>query len=125
MLLLIFAFVSVNMIVLVLVRICVSVHSYRYELIFVLVKVSLLVLTNIFTCCTDVNLNFCSSICMYNSTGRILRILEFCIPNSELQVPSSEVRFSDFRMHKFTEFPGLRFLDSRRSEFQISRFADF
>ena len=72
---------------------------------------ALLVMTNMPTCCVDVDTNLRITISIYNGTGRFLRISDFCIQNSErseLQVPISDFRISerlDFQMF------GLWFLD--------------
>ena len=52
-------------------------------------------MTNISTCCIDVDTNLCIIISIYNGTGRFLRISDFCIPNSELRVPMSDFRISE------------------------------
>ena len=52
-------------------------------------------MTNISTCCIDVDTNLRIVISIYNCTGRFLRISDFCIPNSELRVPMSDFRSSE------------------------------
>ena len=52
-------------------------------------------MTNIPTCCIDVDTNLRITISMYYGTGRFLRISDFCIPNSELRVPISDFRVSE------------------------------
>ena len=74
-------------------------------------------MTNISTCCIDVDANLGITISIYNGTGRFLRISDFGIPNFELGVPISDVRISE-RLH--LQMFGLWFLD-----FWISRFLDF
>ena len=80
-------------------------------------------MTNIPTCCLDVDTNLRSTTSIYNGTGRFLRILNFCIPNSEL----SELRvpISDFRISERLDFQmfGLWFLDFKF--IQLSRLPDF
>ena len=81
-------------------------------------------MTNISTCCIDVDTNLRITISIYNGTGRFLRISEFCIPNSELRVPISDFRISErLDLQMF----GLWFLDfqiSRIQDFKVSRFLD-
>ena len=74
-------------------------------------------MTNISTCCIDVDTNLRIPVSIYNGTGRFLRISGFSIPNSELRVPISDVRISE-RLD--SQMFGLWFLD-----FRISRFLDF
>ena len=52
-------------------------------------------MTNISTCCIDVDTNLRNIINIYNGTGRFLRISDFCIPNSELRIPMSDFRISE------------------------------
>ena len=82
-------------------------------------------MTNISTCCIDVDTNLRITISMYTGTGRLLRISDFCGPNSELRVPIPDVRISErLDLQMF----GLWFLDfsiSRFLDFWVSRFPDF
>ena len=55
--------------------------------VLVFIWAALLVMTNISTCCIDVDTNLRITMSIYNGTGRFLRISDFCIPNSELRVP--------------------------------------
>ena len=77
-----------------------------------------MVLTNILS--IDVDINFRIHVSIYNGTGRILRISDFCIAISELRVPRS-----DFRISERLDLPifGLWFF--RLLDFQTSRFLDF
>ena len=52
-------------------------------------------MTNISTCCVGVDTNLHITIRMCNGTGRLLRISDFCIPNSELPVPMSDFRIPE------------------------------
>ena len=52
-------------------------------------------MTNISTCCIDVDTNLRITISTYNGTGSFLRISDFCSPNSELGVPISDFRISE------------------------------
>ena len=85
-------------------------------------------MTNIASCCMDVDTNLRITISIYNGTGRFLRISDFYILNSErsrLQVPTSDFRISE-RLD--LQMLGLWFLDfqiSRFLDFEISRFLDF
>ena len=58
--------------------------------VLVFIWAALSVLTNISTCCLDVDTNLRITISIYNGTGRFLQISDFCIPNSELQAPMSD-----------------------------------
>ena len=57
-------------------------------------QAALLVMTNISTCCIDVDTNLHIAISIYLGTGRFLPISDFCILNSELRVPISDFRIS-------------------------------
>ena len=55
-------------------------------------------MTNISTCCIDVDTKLRIFMSIYNGTGRFIRILDFYIPNSErseLEVPISDFRISE------------------------------
>ena len=53
-------------------------------------------MTNIPTCCIDVDVNFCISISIYNGTGRFLRISE------RLDLQMFGLWFLDFQISRFT-----------------------
>ena len=53
-----------------------------------------MVLTNILTCFIDLDIDLRITISIRNCTGRILRISDLCIANSELRVPRSDFRIS-------------------------------
>ena len=74
-------------------------------------------MTDISTCCIDVDTNLRFIISIYNGTDRFPRISDFCIPNSKLRVPMFDFRISErLDLQMF----GLRCLD-----FYISRCLDF
>ena len=83
-----------------------------------------MVITNISTCCIDVDTHLRITISIYiymymyiyKGTGRFLRISDFCIPNSELRV-----QISDFRI---SERLDLQMFDLWFLDFQTSRFLD-
>ena len=52
-------------------------------------------MTNIATCCIDIDTNLRTTISIYNGTGRFLRISDFGSLNSELRVPISDFRISE------------------------------
>ena len=52
-------------------------------------------MTNISTCGIDVDTNLRITISIYNGSGRLLRISDFCIPNSELRVQIFDFRISE------------------------------
>ena len=51
-------------------------------------------MTNISTCCIEVDTNLRITISMFNGKGRFFRISDFGILNSELRVPISDFRIS-------------------------------
>ena len=63
--------------------------------VLVCIQATLLVRTDISTCCSDVDTNLRILISIYSGTGRLLLISDFCIPNSELRVPMSDVQISE------------------------------
>ena len=65
-------------------------------------------MSNVSTCCLDVDTNLCITMNIYDDTGGFLRISDFRISTAELRVPMSGFRISerlDFEMF------GLWFLD--------------